>query len=159
MQRSACVARLAAMLLMLASAAGLSGCGGGTERTSAIPAAGPHGGALAALPGDQGFVEVLIEPAGAGKGATAKERVVAYFLDKGLQSPLATPASDVVVKLRQPDGEPIEAALSPDPKSGDSAGAARFASKPGTFAVDRPIGDLTATIGGQTFTGSFAASR
>lgn len=138
----------------------LAGCGesGGTVEPSAP--AGPHGGPLVELPGEAGVAEVLMESATTTKGSSGgKERVVVYFLSRDRQSPSPTLPTDVSVLLRFPDAESIEVPLSPDPKKGESIGAGRFTSKAGSYAVDRPIGELSATFEGQPFRGAFAASR
>jgi hypothetical protein len=57
----------------------LIGGGGGAPSTSNPGPPPPHGGNLIALPGEQGYVEIVKKPAGSGKAPLAAE-VSFYFL-------------------------------------------------------------------------------
>ena len=93
----------------------------------------------------------------AGSGSAAdRVRVVAYFLKPDLKTALTPPPSDVQVKLEFPDKPSELLALTLATKSDDPAGSARFASKPGSYLVDEPVGELTASLAGQSFTLHFA---
>jgi hypothetical protein len=144
---------------LVAAALALAGCRGGDGQAappSPTPAVGPHGGPAAPLPGDAGYGEVVVESLPASK-AGLDARVFVYFLKPDLKTPLAPPPSDVRVKLELPGDQSADLALSPEPQSGDRAGAARFASKPGPYATDQPRGALTATVAGQAVTVPFSA--
>ncbi len=122
-------------------------------------AVGPHGGFAAALPNNQGFAEVLLESEPVNPGATPKVQVVAYFLAADLTSPLTTLPTAVSARLLFPDKEPETVSLSPQPKPEVAAGVARFASQPGPYFLDEPLGDLTGTLGGQQFKVAFRGIR
>jgi hypothetical protein len=61
----------------------------------------------------------------------------------------------VGVTLALPDAGTTTLRLVPEPRPNDPAGGARFVSPPGPLALDRVIGELTATLGGRSFTREF----
>lgn len=134
------------------------GCGGPkvTDPSNAeIPAQGigPHGGASRPL-GEKATVELLTEfPPG---GNEAQPVVAAYFFQPGSSTPLASTPTVVSVKLQSPAGEIPETPLLPDPKPAN--GQVRFASKPLDYGEDRVVGELTATVEGETFNVQFQAN-
>ena len=134
------------------------GCGSTkvTDPSNAeIPAQGigPHGGASRSL-GDKATVELLAEfPPG---GNEAQSVVAAYFFQPGSFTPLNSVPSAVSVKLQSPAGELPETQLLPDPKPAN--GQVRFATKPLEYSEDRVVGELTATVEGETFTVQFQAN-
>lgn len=151
---------LAAGLLGLAALP--IGCATGPSLAGTrTPTTGPHGGVAVALPGEQGFGEVVIEPAAArpGRQEDPQAQVAVYFLKPDLAGTLAQLPTDVSVKLLLPGQEAQTITLTPQPKGSDPAGAGRFASKSGPYLVDQTIGELTAKVGGESFTKPFASPR
>jgi hypothetical protein len=143
-------------LSVLALTLAIAGCDSKTTTLppgSAAASTGPHGGALAQFPGDAGLGEVVIETTPQTTGENAI--VAVYFLQPDARTPLATPPASASVKLNLPDGSKAEIPLAPEPKSGDPASAARFASKPGPYLIDQVMGELTATLNGQPATAPF----
>lgn len=152
------VSRWTVALVLLGFA---EGCAKGTpaNSTASAPAAGPHGGFAAALPNNQGFAEVVIEADAAGAGAAPRTQVVVYFLAPDLKSALTALPTGVSVRLMFPDKDAETIPLSAQAKADDPTGGGRFASNPGQYFLDEPIGELTATLGGQAFTAAFRSVR
>jgi hypothetical protein len=144
-----------ACALVLASA--LAGCGAGSAALQPTPRAGPHGGALVGLPAGGGYGEVVLESS----SPRARDvKFVAYFLGPDLSGPATTLPTDVQATLEFPDGSSMIVGLAPEPQPKDTkGGAGRFASRPGPYDVDPPIGELSGTVGGQSFSGKFAGPR
>jgi hypothetical protein len=141
----------ASVILALAVAAG---CGGTSTtysgtRTAAIAA--PHDGNVSPIPGDLGYVEVLFEPPVKPGARGASAAMVAYFLGTDGKTALASAPSEVSIAYTV-DRMPKTTTLKPSPKTGDPAGAARFASDTMPVAETRLEGDLSATIDGRTVT-------
>jgi hypothetical protein len=120
--------------------------------------AGPHGGTAYRLPGDSGFAELVNEPEAADARAASKTALVVYFLEKDGKSPLSPPPADVGLELMV-DRHWVKVPLTGQPKAGDDAGAARFATAPGPYALAETHGTLKATVAGQPATIEFAAGR
>jgi hypothetical protein len=134
----------------------LVGCSPAPSPSRESARTGPHGGPALPLPGDQGFGEVVLETDPAAKPGSPP-RVVIYFLRADLKTALDATPTAVIVKLKQPSGEPTELTLSNTPKPGDSAGGSRFASPPVKDPTDPLIGDVLVTLGGQTTTIPFSS--
>ncbi|MBI3467173.1 MAG: hypothetical protein HY000_29525 [Planctomycetes bacterium] len=107
----------------------------------------------------QGFGEVVIEIDPKSSDAEPLARVVVYFLKADLKSPLSPLPTDVSVRLLVPNQEAEVVPLNPQPKTDESAGAGRFASNPGLYHLDEPIGQLTTTLGGNSFNAPFTSLR
>ena len=136
------------------------GCGRSfTTPARHTSANGPHGGFAVPLPNQLGYAEVVIEVGTAPRGKEPDSQVVVYFLQPDLKTALAPLPSNASVKLLFPDKEPATVSLSPQPNPEDPAGTGRFASSPGPYLVDEPIGELTATVSGSPFRGSFTSTR
>jgi hypothetical protein len=143
-------------LLCLYVALFLAGCSSATSPGRESARTGPHGGPALPLPGDQGFGEVVLETDPAAKPGSPP-RVVIYFLRADLKTALDATPTSVIVKLKQPSGEPIELTLASTPKPIEPAGAGRFASPPVKDPTDPLIGDVLVTLGGQTTTIPFSS--
>src|SRR5262245_19653967 len=133
----------------------LAGCGGGEQAarpSAAIPLAmGPHGGPALALPGAEGFAEVISEATKPGTDPV----VAVYFLKSDLRSPLTPPPADARIKTSAG-----EVPLSPSPgPARDPAGAGRMVSGPMPIDPDRISGELIAPLGSQPFSASFALGQ
>lgn len=140
-------ASIAASLLV--ALAGV-GCGGPVPTPAAsAPRTGPHGGVIAPLPADSGFVEILVEPA---DGELA--RLAAYFLGPDASAPLSPAPAAATIRLKLPNGSEPEIALRPD-----VAQPGRLASAPGPYLVDQLYGSLTADVGGSPATIPFARAQ
>jgi hypothetical protein len=127
----------------------------------------PHHGTLISLPDDRGLVELVNEPEVSDRRKPEPTAIVAYFLQIDGKSSL-TPAPEEVnfaiqsagaggVRSKQNAGDRIR--LNAEPKSDDPLGAGRFASKTGPYALTGLRGTLTAKIGGQEISSTFAGSR
>ncbi len=151
--------RFRKLLAASALALTLAGCGEGTptpEPSMIVLAAGPHGGFMMPLPGESGFAEVAFEPTRTAPRGKPSSVLAAYFLGADMKTPLATPPADVKATIITPDDpapRPVTLTAAPDKSRPD--GAARFASAPGSFDYDELRGELSATVGGQPFTGTF----
>jgi hypothetical protein len=120
---------------------------------------GPHGGACSPLPDGLGFAEVVIEMAPTRDAIAQPVQVVAYFFAPDLKNPLQTRPSDVTVELTLPRLQIETLGLLPEPNPEDPLGSARYASSPGPYFMDEPVGRLNATIGTSRFSASFARVR
>ena len=148
------VARLALSLLIL-----VAGCARRGSTVFTGTPIGPHGGPTVVLPGGAGVGEVVIEVVPGGSGSKQDDQVVAYFLTSDLKAVAASLPSDVSVKLEFPDRAAETIALSAESKADDATGSARFASAPGSFPVDFPVGELSGKVNGQSFKLKFAGTR
>jgi hypothetical protein len=129
-----------AALAALLSLAG--GCGGPIVATGSGPRPA-HGGSFLELPGEAGYVELIVEPAGAQARGRAKGKIVAYFTGPdGTGSPSQAP-SDVAFTDETGKKSTLKSA-------GDTSSPSRFESDPVTLAVGgEPTGTLEAKVGGQ----------
>jgi hypothetical protein len=134
--------------LMIVPACLLAGCGGSPKELPIAQAA--HGGSLVTLPGERGYVEILVEAAaGGGRKAQGKSQIVAYFFQPDATTAMSPGPSDVKVKLGTGEkGAVVD--LSPDPKA-----AGKFASEPGTFP-EGFNGQLDANVKGEAIQVSFS---
>lgn len=137
----------------------VAGCFEGTpapEPARIVNAVGPHGGYMIPLPADAGFAEVAFEPVKATGRGRPNLVLAAYFLGPDQKSPLSAAPSDVKASVLTPeDPTPKPVALSAQPDKAKADGAVRFASEPGSFDYDELQGELSATVGGLSFTGTF----
>lgn len=135
---------------LVTAAAVLAGCGSQPSPQPPAVTRGPHDGSTIRLPGEKGFVELVNEPEVDARQRGAATSVVAYFLQADGKSPLSPAPTDVKFEVgseAKKAGQSVS--LAAEPKSGDPAGAARFASRPGPFSLDSLRGRLTATLDGQ----------
>jgi hypothetical protein len=128
-----------AALAVLSFLAG--GCGGPFVATGSGPRPA-HGGSFLELPGKAGYVELIVEPAGAQAKGRAKGKIVAYFTGPdGAGAPGQAPGD---VTFSDETGKKY--AL----KSAGDASASKFESDPVTLAVGgEPTGTLEAKLGGE----------
>lgn len=112
---------------------------------------GPHEGTTIRLPDDKGFVEIVNEPRLGERDDVGQTALVAYFLQPDGRSPMSPAPTDVKfdIKLAARNSAPQSVKMAADPKTSDAAGAARFASKPGTYNLVNVRGRITASIGGK----------
>jgi hypothetical protein len=82
---------------------------------------------------------------------------VAYFLRSDMKTPLDTAPTAVVVKLKQPTGEPTQLTLTSMPTTKDAPASGRFASPPVNDPTDPLIGEVLVTLSGQTTTIPFSS--
>jgi hypothetical protein len=159
--------RMRVCLLMLGLAAFVPGCDSPEHPVAVIALSPPHHGTLISLPDDRGLVELVNEPEVSDRRKPEPTAIVAYFLQLDGKSSLA-PAPEEVnfaiqsagaggARSKQNAGDRIR--LSAEPKADDPLGAGRFASKTGPYALTGLRGTLTATIGGQEISSTFAGSR
>ena len=135
--RFAALAASASLLFL-----GAGGCGGSLVATGSGPRPA-HGGTLLELPDKSGFVELIVEPAGAQAKGRAKGKIVAYFTGPdGTRSPGQAPG-DVTFTDESSKKHALKA-------SSDGSSASKFESEPVTLAVGgEPTGTLEAKVGGQ----------
>jgi hypothetical protein len=118
------------------------GCGGpfGTTGSGPRPA---HGGSFLELPDKAGYVELIVEPAGAQAKGRAKGKIVAYFTGPdGTGTPSQAPG-DVAFTDEKGKKYTLKSAS-------DASSASKFESDPVTLAVGgEPTGTLEAKVGEQ----------
>jgi len=134
--RFAALAALATLLLPAAV-----GCG-----PIVVTGDGPrpaHGGSFLELPGKAGYVELIVEPAGAQAKGRAKGKIVAYFTGPdGTGAPGQAPG-DVAFTDETGKKYTLKSA-------GDASPASKFESEPVSLAVGgEPTGTLEAKVGEQ----------
>ena len=131
-------AALATLLLL-----GAGGCGGSLVATGGGPRPA-HGGTLLELPGKAGFVELIVEPAGAQAKGRAKGKIVAYFTGPdGTGAPAQAPG-DVTFTDEAGKKHALKA-------GSDSSSASKFESDPVILAVGgEPTGTLEAKVVGES---------
>ncbi len=143
------------------------GCGSPVSPVAGSVPMGPHHGTTLALAENKGFVELINEPEVTDRRNPQPTSIVAYFLQADGTTPLSPLPTDVNVTIdtgrgansRVTKASATPVPLSPVPKSDDSVGAARFASRPGPYHLVAVRGTLSATISGQVNLISFAESR
>jgi hypothetical protein len=140
----------AALVLLLALAAGCGGTSSTSTSARSAAIAAPHAGTVGPIPGDLGYVEILFEPP-LKAGTRAPSAMVAYFLGTDGKTALTPAPTDVSITYTV-DRMPKTTTLKASPKTGDPAGASRFASDPTAITEPRLEGDLSASINGQTVT-------
>jgi hypothetical protein len=135
---------LKSICFLLFPACLLAGCGGSSSQSGGLPAS-PHQGNLVSLPGDRGFVEVLIDSgvAAGDRRTQAKPRIVAYFYQPDGTTEMSPGPSEVKVKVGTGEKSPV-LNLSPLPKE-----SGKYASEPGTFP-DGFKGELDAKFNGES---------
>ncbi|MBI1324841.1 hypothetical protein GC170_16880 [bacterium] len=148
--------RFAATSLLLSFSLAIAGCGGTapvetTEVAKAQP--GLNGGMAYPIPGDLGYVEVVVERTKPGQPVI----VAAYFLDATAKNALAADPSAVRARLVLPvEDAPKEVALTAKAKSGGKSTGKRFATEPGNFDFDELKGELLVTLDGKEVSVPFA---
>jgi len=134
--------------LMIVPACLLAGCGGSPKELPVAKSA--HGGNLVSLPGDRGFVEILVESgaAGGGRKAQVKPRIIAYFFQPDGTTEMSPGPTEVKVKVGTGEKSAV-VDLSPQPKE-----AGKYASEPGTYP-DGFNGQLDGKVNGEAVQVSF----
>jgi hypothetical protein len=130
---------------------GLLGCGGSLPAppTPALDASkiGPHEGMAYALPGGQGYAEVVNEPIVEARGDAPPTSIVVYFLGSDAKTSSTQTPTDVKVIMNPGKPTTKTVTLKAEPKAGDPAGGSRFASEPGPYRITELRGELVATLG------------
>jgi hypothetical protein len=130
-------------LAIIVPVCAIAGCGGAPKELPVAKSA--HGGTMVPLPGDQGFVEVLVDTAVAGKAgrkAQVKPRFIAYFTQPDGTTEMSPGPTDVKIKIGMgEDGRVVD--LSAEPKE-----AGKYASAVGDYP-EGFAGQLKATLNGQ----------
>jgi hypothetical protein len=144
-----------------------AGCDSPGQPVAVNQVSAPHHGTMIRLAEDRGFVELVNEPEVSDRRKPEPTSIVAYFLQIDGKSPLEPVPVDVDFAIQpgagkggrtKPDtGGQISLTAQPNPD--DPLSAARFASKPGPYALEGTRGILTARIGGQVVSTTFAGSR
>lgn len=149
--------RVLIVLIVVACAPGCgAGQGGSPAPGQVVVAFGPHGGRAVALPNDQGYAEVVVEPVKASARSVRQVLLAVYLLQPDLKSGLATIPTSISAAVVTPEtSEPIAVSLRHDPLTARADASARFASAPGPFDYDELAGELTIELGGQTITREF----
>ena len=136
---------LAQRILGLLITSLLAGCSSGPldpARPAAVLDRGPHQGALRAIEGADGFIEVVTEPVRDAPSGSPKFRVAVYFLDPSQTAPLIPAPTGVDLTATWSDSPtPQTIHLVIDPVPGDSAGAAKFVA-PAAEHQGEPSGSL-----------------
>jgi hypothetical protein len=115
----------------------------------ALNVQGPHDGNSSRLPDDRGFVEIVNEPEVPSRASKQPTSIVAYFYQPDGKTPMTPPPSDVRVVLDLGRRRTEKLAMKAEPKSGDTSGACRFASKTGPYQLPNLRGQLSASVGGR----------
>ena len=157
--------RIRAALLGMAALA--SACDSPGPPLSVTAVGAPHHGTMIRLPEDKGYVELTNEPEVSDRRKPEPTSIVAYYLQIDGKAPLDPSPADVSFAIetapgKAARGKPVAGEripLSPQPRSDDPLGAARFASSPGPYDLAAIRGTLTAKIGGQEIASQFAGSR
>lgn len=145
--------------IIAATACGLSGCGASTGSGGAVsPRFGPHGGPVVTLPDNAGFAEVVVESV-VGKKVGLDARVVAYFLENDLVTPLAKIPEDVKVKLTLPGEQSAELTMTHEANPKDPAGNAQYVSVVGPYSTDQSMGEISGKLAGAAFSQPFSSGR
>ncbi len=155
------------ILAILLAAAGLTaGCG--TPEPSSQVLKGTHSGTSIRLPEDKGYVELVNEPIMTDRRNPQPTSIVAYFYQADGKSPMSPSPTDVSFQIdpdarsRQRDKSAAGSStlpLSAEPKADDPAGASRFASKTGPYALTAVRGTLKAKINRQDVSTAFMGAR
>jgi hypothetical protein len=108
---------------------------------------GPHEGVAFALPGGQGYAEVVNEPTVEARGDATPTAIVVYFLGSDAKTSSTQMPTDV--KFIMNPGKPTTktVTLKAEPKAGDPASGSRFTSEPGSYRITELRGDLVANLG------------
>ncbi len=142
----------------------LTGCGQDAP-SPAVPVGtttGPHGGIAVPLPDGAGYAEILLEKEGPSKGKSraaakgVKPRFVVFFLNPDRNGPASPAPGEAQLKVNLPTGSTASVVLTASPKTDDPSGSARFLSEPGDYDYDELSGELSATLGGQASSVTFA---
>ncbi|MHC5538062.1 hypothetical protein ACYOEI_07490 [Singulisphaera rosea] len=139
-------------VLFMVSVASSAGCEG-SSGPAPVPRfeIGPHRGSAFRLPSNQGYVELVNEPEVVDRRTDPSTAVVAYFFQEDGKSPMATPPTEVSIRLDQGRRKSETLRLQPEPRADDPSGGCRFASKRGPFSLDTTRGRFKANLAGGTF--------
>ena len=148
---------------LLFSGYALFGCGGTLPDlpppSKDAPKVGPHQGIAYALPNEQGYAEVVNEPAVEGRGGTTPTSIVVYFLEPDAKTSLAQTPEEVKFNVNAGRSGTRTVALRAEPKAEDPVGKSRFASDTGPYRIEELRGDLIVTLGGNPIKISVAEGR
>jgi len=134
------------LFAIVAVAAAIAGCSSEPPPValppgSAIPEGmGPNNGTLFPLPDSKGYVEVVPDAGDGGRGKRSGLALKAFFLAPDKTNPLSPAPTAASIALKTAKGSttvPLKAAGDAGEFSGES-----------TTAVERIVGDLSATISG-----------
>jgi hypothetical protein len=142
-------------LLLLASA--LAGCAGEAVPTNVTGSSHLHGGILAQLPDNLGYVELLNGTRVKGKGGS-DTTIVAYILQPDKSTAIATLPSEVSVKMTTAKGQ-TTVPLRAEADSADPVGAARYVSAMGPYDLHERSAEVVLNLGGKTVSSSFRGPR
>jgi hypothetical protein len=150
----------ATFLLASVLALAFAGCSGDPVPTNVTGSSQLHGGVLAQLPDNLGYVELLNgnRAKAKGKGGAADTTIVAYVLQPDKNTAIATLPTEVSVKMTTVKG-PITVALRPEPDPADPVGAARFVSAMGPYDIHELSAEVVLNLGGKTVSASFRGPR
>jgi hypothetical protein len=146
--------RLTALLLAFA----LAGCAGDPVPANVTGSSHLHGGVLAQLPDNLGYVELLNDKRAKGKGGVADTTIVAYVLQPDKNTAIATLPTEVSVKLTTAKG-PLTVPLRAEPDPADPVGTARFVSAMGPYDLHELSAEVVLNLGGKTITANFRGPR
>ena len=124
------------------------------DHASAVLSPGPHRGALRAIEGADGFIEVVTEPVRDAPSGSPKFRVAVYFLDPSQTAPLVPAPTGVELIATWSDSPtPQTIHLTIEPAPGDPTGAAKFVAPPADHKGE-PTGTLRARMRDQPISAS-----
>jgi hypothetical protein len=143
------------------------GCGSPISPVASSVPMGPHRGTTLALDENKGFVELVNEREVTDRRNPQPTSIVAYFLQPDGKTPLSPLPTEVNFTIEAGKAKNSRATRSSattvplvaEAKSDDSAGAARFASKPGPYHLLGARGTLSVAINGRANSISFSESR
>jgi hypothetical protein len=147
--------RITALLLL---AFALAGCAGEAVPTNVTGSSHLHGGVLAQLPDNLGYVEMLNGKRAKGKGGAAETTIVAYVLQPDKNTAIATLPTEVSVKMTTAKG-PTTVPLRAEPDPADPAGSARFVSAMGPYDLHELSAEVVLTLGGKPVSANFRGPR
>ncbi len=148
--------RISAFYFIAAVCSAMAGCGGSapvvtTEVAKAQP--GLNGGMAYPIPGDLGYVEVVVERSKPGQPVI----VAAYFLDSSAKETMTAEPTAVRARLVLPvEDAPKEVTLASKAKAGGKSTGKRFATEPGNYDFDELKGELFVTMDGKEVAVPFA---
>jgi hypothetical protein len=143
-------------LLVIAFA--LAGCSGSSAPTNVTGSSHLHGGVLAELPDNLGYVEMLNGKRAKGKGGVADTTIVAYVLQTDKSTAMTTLPTDVSVKMTTAKG-PTTVPLRAEPDAADPVGTARFVSAMGPYDLHEVSAEVVLNLGGKSISANFRGPR
>lgn len=112
---------------------------------------GLRGGTVQALPNNQGYAEIVVEPASTSSSGNGNAVLAVYLLQTDMKSPLDLVPDEVSATVTTPDDPtPKPVALSKQPIEGKSDTSSRYASTPGPFDYDELRGQVSISLKGET---------